>query len=110
MTTGQRLARGWVHLYTAGLTPEMRRGRRAEIASDVWEHAAAARERRAGPLRTEAAIAWRCLRGVPADVAWRGALARRPGAGGRLASAAGWVAAVGAFAFLTSVSVAAVVT
>ena len=30
------LMRGWVRLYTAGLPPDRRDDRRAEIASDLW--------------------------------------------------------------------------
>jgi len=56
----------WTRLYTARMAPGVRDGRRAEIASDLWEHAHAPSGTSSGP-----AILWRCVSGVPADIAWR---------------------------------------
>ena len=54
----------WAEIYTRGLDPVAAGTRRDELASDVWEHAAHA-------PRAGAAILWRAIRGVPADLAWR---------------------------------------
>lgn len=70
--SGERLARWWVDRYTRGLDPGLRDDRRAELASDLWEHRAAAGD----GLATELAILSRCLRGVPADLTWRRAARR----------------------------------
>jgi hypothetical protein len=61
------LVERWVGLYTRGLPAITGRERRAELASDLWEHRAALGD---GP-GMQLAIAWRCLRGVPADLRWR---------------------------------------
>jgi len=64
----ERLARGWVRLYTLGLRPEARADRRAEIASDLWEHrhdAAAT-----GATGLAAAVLGRVLAGMAHDVVW----------------------------------------
>jgi hypothetical protein len=74
-----RLALWWVDRYTRGVPEAARAGRRAELASDLWEHRAAC----GGGSRVELAIVSRCVRGMPADLAWR--RARRHG--GRLPSA-----------------------
>jgi hypothetical protein len=60
---GASLARRWAARYTRGLPPTVSEGRRAEIDSDVFEHQAVG--------GTHAAVMWRTLRGVPADLAWR---------------------------------------
>ena len=103
MSVGERIAVGWARAYTAGLPVEVRRARTAEIASDVWEHAAAARAAGSGSASTQRAIAWRCIRGMPADVVWRGTWARRRGLAGRIVAATGWFVALGAFALLVAV-------
>lgn len=64
---GVGFVRWWADRYTRGLPDEVGARRRAEIECDVFEqtqHASIA----AGSGR---AVAWRALRGVPADVAWR---------------------------------------
>jgi hypothetical protein len=64
----ERLARGWVRLYTLGLRPDARAARRAEIDSDLWEHrhdAAAT-----GATGLAAAVLRRVLTGMPSDVLW----------------------------------------
>ena len=54
----------WCDLYTRGLSPAVAGDRRAELASDLWEHAA-------HEPRAAGAILSRAIRGVPADLAWR---------------------------------------
>ena len=65
------LAQAWVRLYTAGLRPNVRDGRRAEIASDLWEQqqAASVLENRSGGTALQ--VLARVLLGVPADLSWR---------------------------------------
>jgi hypothetical protein len=66
-----RVARGWTAAYTLGLAAEVRDARRAEIASDVWEHHR--------DIVTEGRPVWtffgsvfgRIVRGAPADLLWR---------------------------------------
>lgn len=97
--TGGRLALWWVERYTRGLPEDTRDDRRAELASDVWEH----RAERGDGLKTHATIAWRCLRGVPADLSWRRSRVRGrrtlPGRG-TLVRGAGWAVAAMAYALL----------
>lgn len=64
----ERLARGWVRLYTLGLHPEARGCRREEIASDLWEHRADAAK--SGATDYAAAVLWRIKAGIPHDVWW----------------------------------------
>lgn len=65
------LVRRWVALYTAGLPPEIKQGRRDEIEDDLWCQAqdAAAASRADRSLGGE--ILARLVFGVPADVSWR---------------------------------------
>ena len=98
---GERLALWWVDRYTRGLGADVRAERRAEIASDVWEHRAAAGSAPA----VELAIASRCLRGVPADLSWRRARARGRRAlpsRGSLLRGAGWAFAGAGYALLVA--------
>ena len=96
--TGQRLAIWWIDRYTRGLPEATRIDRCAELASDVWEHHT---ESGPGP-HTELAIAWRCLRGIPADLSWRRASLGRRHIPSRqtVARSLGWAAAGMAYAFL----------
>lgn len=97
--TGDRLALWWVDRYTRGLAEHVRAERRAEIASDVREHRAAAGSAPAVDL----AIASRCLRGVPADLSWRRARARGRRAlpsRGSILRGAGWAIAGMGYALL----------
>lgn len=99
--SGERLARWWVGLYTRGLPQGLRDERRGEVASDVWEHRAAAGDRWA----TQLAIVSRCLRGVPADLSWRRArLRRRRALPGRasLLRGVGWAFAGAGYALLVA--------
>jgi hypothetical protein len=65
------VTRHWVRLYTAGLPPEIREGRRAELESDLWEqeHEAAAADGRT--TKTAIQVLHRLVRGAPADLCWR---------------------------------------
>jgi len=73
----ERLARGWVYLYTLGLRPEARAARRAEIASDLWEHR---HDAATDPAGFAASVLWRVLAGMPSDLVWSVG-ARGPAAG-----------------------------
>lgn len=98
--SGERLALWWVDRYTRGLAPDVRAERQAELASDLWEHRAAA----GGGLVTELAMASRCLRGISADLSWRRARRRgRRALPSRWAilRGAGWALAGTAYAMLT---------
>lgn len=66
-----RIARGWVATYTTGLAPALRDSRRAEIASDVWEHHRDAEEARRSAWGFAASVLSRAARGAPADLLWR---------------------------------------
>ncbi|MBM3658771.1 MAG: hypothetical protein FJW95_04620 [Actinobacteria bacterium] len=61
---GAGFARWWAARYTRGLPDEVGARRRAEIECDVFEHCQATNGR-------SAAVAWRTVRGVHADLAWR---------------------------------------
>ncbi len=64
---GARFAQWWADRYTRGLAPDVGESRRAEIASDVFEqyHGAVTSD------STSRAVAWRTVRGLHADLAWR---------------------------------------
>ena len=97
--SGDRLARWWVERYTRGLDPAVRDARRAELASDLWEHRVAAGD----GLATELSIVSRCLRGVAADLGWRRAARRgRRSLPSRSAifRGAGWAVAAMGYALL----------
>jgi hypothetical protein len=66
-----RLTHRWVRAYTAHLDPARRDTRRAELASDLWEHEADAQRRGLGSLRVNAQMLRRLLAGMPADLSWR---------------------------------------
>lgn len=59
----ERVVTRWVLLYTLALPDDAAASRRAEIASDVWEHRSVAGGGRAILLRAAA--------GVPSDISWR---------------------------------------
>ena len=61
----------WVRVYTAQLDPARRDTRRAELASDLWEHEAEAKRTGHGTLRMNTQILRRLLTGIPADLTWR---------------------------------------
>ncbi len=66
-----RLTHRWVRAYTAHLDPAQRDTRRAELASDLWEHEADAQRMGLGSLRVNAQMLRRLLAGIPADLSWR---------------------------------------
>ena len=66
---GERLAKGWVRMYTRGLDADVRDARRAEIDSDIFEQQQSSAHH--AQHRTGAAIAGRTLRGALGDIAWR---------------------------------------
>ena len=70
-TLASRLTHRWVRVYTAHLDPARRDTRRAELASDLWEHEAEAKRKGLGSLRVNAQILRRLLAGIPADLSWR---------------------------------------
>ncbi len=80
-----RLVRGWVWLYTLGLSHETKNARRTEIDSDLWDQTHAWGVHRPNTSGDASSVLFRCVRGVPADVLWRFAEARIPGN-----SATGW--------------------
>ncbi|MFF2275611.1 hypothetical protein [Agromyces sp. NPDC058126] len=61
---------GWCRWYTAELPDEVAAERRAELASDLFE------ERANSGAGAGASILGRAVRGIPADLAWRGARLR----------------------------------
>ena len=65
------LVRGWTRLYTSGMEPGSRNGRRAEIESDLWEFHEDARRRRYSPAGIAAHMLLRLVAGLPHDVCWR---------------------------------------
>jgi hypothetical protein len=58
-------------LYTAGLDPVDRDERRAEIASDLWEHTRALEDTGDNRITAAVAIGARWLLGIPDDLLWR---------------------------------------
>lgn len=62
----------WVRLYTAGLPASVAHRRREEIGADLTDHIAHGRSVGVEESRIARTIAWRMLRGAPADVSWRG--------------------------------------
>lgn len=65
----------WCRWYTADLPGEVAAERRAELASDLFE------EREHSGARATGSILGRAVRGIPADLAWRGARLRRVAVG-----------------------------
>jgi hypothetical protein len=62
---------GWAAMYTRRLPRELARARCDELVSDLWEQRADAAEHGGSPVGTAAAIVWRMLAGIPADLVWR---------------------------------------
>ncbi len=65
------LVMSWSSVYTRRLPFLTAEARRAELASDLWEHRTAARRAQAADLAVAAAILRRMLGGIPADLSWR---------------------------------------
>ena len=61
----------WVAAYTRRLDPEAAGRRRAELASDLWEQRAHARQVGAADPLVALSILRRAVAGVPADLLWR---------------------------------------
>jgi hypothetical protein len=61
----------WVATYTRQLSGEIGERRRAEIASDLWEHRSAGRQDRTAAILVAWSILWRMAAGMPADLRWR---------------------------------------
>ena len=59
----ERWATRWCDWYTSGLLPDAASDRRAELASDLHDHAAD------GATQLDVTSRW--LRGIPADLSWR---------------------------------------
>ena len=68
---GARIAVRWSTIITMAAPREVCENRRAEIASDVFEHVAAARAAGISQKRLSWSITERVLRGLPRDIAWR---------------------------------------
>ena len=63
-----RVARGWAAVYTLGLATRVRDARRAEIASDVWEHHFDSVTEGRPQWRFTGSVFSRMVRGAPADL------------------------------------------
>lgn len=70
------VVRAWTRAYTGRLAPVVREARRAEIDSDLWEHARAARLAAPDPRSVAGQILARCLLGIGADLSWRAQMVR----------------------------------
>jgi hypothetical protein len=66
-TWADRCATRWTALYTRGLARPVAERRREEIASDLFEHAAAVGDGRAQQRNVLGRVLW----GIPADLSWR---------------------------------------
>ncbi len=69
----------WVRFYTRGLPTPIARRRIDEIDADLHDHIAHERGNGLGDRRIARDIASRMVRGLAADVAWRGRQAKVPG-------------------------------
>ena len=82
---GSRLGERWTAWYTRRLPAEAAEERRAEITSDLWEHATDAAASGTGSLHHNIEVIGRVLSGAPADLSWRRGILRpqrRPETGG----------------------------
>jgi hypothetical protein len=73
--TPERMARlvgRWVRFYTRNLPAPVAERRRGEIDADLHDHIAHERARGTGERRIAIGIASRMLRGLAADLSWRG--------------------------------------
>ena len=72
----REVALGWTLRTTTGLPRRIGEERRAELVSDLWEHADAATRAGQPQWRLALSILMRTLRGVPADLTWRAGVLR----------------------------------
>lgn len=70
--TMARLVRRWTRLYTSGVPAEERERRREEIAADLHDQLEHERAQGVADRRIARALLARTLRGLAADVSWRG--------------------------------------
>lgn len=70
-SSATRLCRAWVARYTRRLPGDLAGERRAEVESDLWEHAADARASGVGPVRHDLDVLRRVVGGMAADLSWR---------------------------------------
>jgi hypothetical protein len=89
--------RGWTRLYTARLDPMLRKERRDEIESDLWELHEDARRRGASPTRIAIHMLLRLVLGMADDVAWRAEQVQVPI---RVVQNALWVGAAASIVFV----------
>ena len=68
---GARIALRWSTVITMAGPSEECENRRAEIASDVFDHVAATRTIEISHRRQSWSITERVVRGIPSDIAWR---------------------------------------
>jgi len=81
MTPGSfvnRLCLRWVGWYTRGLPPDVAERRRAEIASDLWEHERDAARAGMSDLAIRVEVLGRVFSGMSADLSWRREVDRQP--------------------------------
>jgi hypothetical protein len=71
MPSATTVVRGWVGLYTRGLLPDLRDGRRAEIESDLWAQAEESAMAGHPPITLDIEMVTRLVLGIPADIGWR---------------------------------------
>lgn len=62
---GARMVERWAQMYTAGLPPEVRVDRAAELRSDLWEQLHDPEQ------ESSRHVIGRLARGIPADLLWR---------------------------------------
>ena len=72
----REVALGWTLRITTGLPRRIGEDRRAELVSDLWEHADAATRAGQPQWRLALSILLRTLRGIPADLSWRAGVLR----------------------------------
>jgi len=72
LTFATAIVRAWTWLYTAGLDPDARDDRRAQIESDLWDQKDEATEQGAAPLAMSVHVLARLALGIPDDLLWRG--------------------------------------
>lgn len=76
LETSVAATRGWCSLYTKGLPPDERVGRRAEIESDLWEHKSDGRAHGKAVADIGYDILVRFVLGIPSDLLWRRGIRR----------------------------------